>query len=103
MTRKKIQQVALQRSSIYRADFIEEMEFFSVHQLVWLDETGCDKRDHMRKMGYDLRGERPVCRRLLHRGQRISAITAMCTDGVIALDLQEGTLILMVISLFSSY
>ena len=91
LTRKTIQQVALQRCDVYRADYTTEMQYFDVHQLVWLDETGCDKRDHIRRMGYDLRGERPVCKRLLHRGQRISAITAMCTDGVIALDLQAGT------------
>ena len=58
---------------------------------MWLDETGCDKRDHVRKMGYALRGERPVYNRILHRGKRISAVAALCTDGVIALELNEGT------------
>ena len=81
LTRKTIQQVALQRCDVYRVDYTTEMQYFDVHQLVWLDETGCDKRDHIRRMGYDLRGEQPVCKRLLYRGQ----------DGVIALDLQEGT------------
>ena len=69
-----------------------EIEFFKTNQLIWLDETGCDRRDHTRKMGYALRGERPVCKRILHRGQRISAITAMSCDGVIALQLNGGTL-----------
>lgn len=91
LTRKKIQQVALQRSSIYRGDYMAEMQFFNVDQLVWLDETGCDKRDHIRKMGYAMKGERPICKRLLHRGQRISAVAAMCSDGVIALKLEVGT------------
>ncbi len=68
-----------------------EMQFFNIDQIVWLDETGCDKRDHMRKLGYAMRGMRPVCKRLLHRGQRISAVAAMCSEGVIALELGEGT------------
>ena len=27
-----------------------EMDFFDINQIVWLDETGCDKRDYVRKM-----------------------------------------------------
>ena len=41
-----------------------EMSFFNVDQLVWLDETGCDRRD-IRKMGYALNGERPACKHIL--------------------------------------
>ena len=66
--------------------------FFHTDQIVWLDETGCDRRDQIRKYGYSLRGERPVYHRLFHRGSRISAITAMSTDGIIALELFQGTL-----------
>ena len=68
-----------------------EMSLFSVHQLVWIDETGCDKRNFVRKMGYALRGERPVSTIIMNRGKRISALAAMCSDGVIALELGEGT------------
>lgn len=68
-----------------------EMDFFDINQVVWLDETGCDKRDHLRKFGYALRGQRPVYHRMLHRGKRISAVAALCTDGVIALELNDGT------------
>ena len=55
LTRKKIQQIALQRSDEFRADFKVEMDFFNIDQLVWLDKTGCDRRDYVRKMGYAMR------------------------------------------------
>ena len=58
---------------------------------VWVDETGSDRRDQIRKFGYALRGETPVYHRFLLRGVRISAITAMCTEGVIANELTTGT------------
>ena len=45
----------------------------------------------MRKLGYALRGERPVYHRWLHCGQRISAIAALATDGVISVELLKGT------------
>ena len=60
-------------------------------KIVWLNKTGCDKRDHVRKMGYAMKGERPVYKRILHRGQRISAVAARSSDGVIALEMDGGT------------
>ena len=42
LTRKKIRQVALQRSVEQRGKFMAEIQFLDVNQLVWLDETGSD-------------------------------------------------------------
>ena len=91
-TRKKIQQVASQRSSEYRAAFVSEALTFDADKFVWVDETGCDRRDQVRKLGYALRGERPAYHRLLHRGNRISSIAALSTDGVVAIEITKGTL-----------
>ena len=68
-----------------------EMQFFTTDQIVWLDETGSDSWDHVRTMGYAMRGDCPVYHRILHRSQRIQAIAAMCSDGIITFELQEGT------------
>ena len=91
LTRRKIQQIALQRSSQYRGEFMAEVQMYNPEQFVWIDETGCDKRDSIRKYGYAMMGERPVYHRFLHRGQRVSAIAALCTDGVIAVEHSVGT------------
>ena len=66
LTGKKVQQVALQRSIDYRCDFMAEVQMFDAKQFVWVDETGWDRRDKVRKFGYALRGQRPVYHRLLH-------------------------------------
>ena len=58
---------------------------------VFIDETGCNSKDHTRTFGYALRGENAQDVRLLHRGTRISAIAAMCTTGILAVDLISGT------------
>ncbi len=91
LTRKKVQQVALQRSMGYRAEFMAEALSFTVDKFVWVDETGCDRRDQIRRFGYALRGERPVYNRLLHRGQRISAIAALASTGVVTYTCTKGT------------
>ena len=90
-TRKKIQQVAKQRSVEFRGKFFTEVQHYQPEQFVWVDESGCDKRDHIRKFGYALRGEPPVCHRFLHRGQRISMITALSTTGIVANEIIKGT------------
>jgi len=58
---------------------------------VFIDETGCNSKDHTRTFGYTLRVEHARDVRLLHRGTRISAIAAMCTTGILAVDLISGT------------
>ena len=90
-TRKKIVQVAKQRCVEYRARFMIEAFNYRKEMFVFVDETGSDKRDHTRKFGYALKGESPVYHRWLVRGQRISAIAAICCDGLVAYDLTTGT------------
>ena len=68
-----------------------EIQFFGVNQLVWVDETGSDNRDSIRKFGYSLKGKPPVYNRFLHRGERISAICAMSTNGVLEYTFTKGT------------
>ena len=91
LTRKKIQQIALQRSSQIRGEFMGTVLLHRKDQFVWLDETGCDNRHTMRKYGYAIRGETPRCHRLLTRGQRVSAVAALSTEGLLAVELTSGT------------
>jgi hypothetical protein len=79
-SRKKIQHIALQRNLSQRASFIANISCYPKEMLVWVDETGCERRDLLRKYGYSFRGMRAECKRLLVRGRRISAIAAMCWD-----------------------
>ena len=91
LTRKKVQQVALQRSSQYRNAFMSQVLVFQPEMFVWVDESGCDRRDHVRRYGYALRGQRPVYHRFLERGKRVSAICALSMNGVLCVDLTHGT------------
>ena len=49
---------------------------------VWVDETGSDARNYMRKFGFSLRGMRAECHRIILRGERISAVAAISSDGL---------------------
>ena len=73
-SRKKLQQVALQRSAELRSEFLSDCSVYNPEMLVFLDETGCDRRNSLRKSGYSLVGKRAPSTSLLVRGVRYSAI-----------------------------
>ena len=71
--RQKMIITAKQRSDALRADFLMDMTIYKDHSelFVFVDETGTDRRDSMRKFGYGLRGMPPVSQKILFRGQRV--------------------------------
>ena len=64
---------------------------FAKYMFVWVDETGSDLKEMLRRYGYALRGERAVCNCLQVRGQRVSAIAAISTDGFLGADFTTGS------------
>lgn len=82
MTRQMIKHYAIQRSELKRAEFWLEFNYFNPSMIVWIDETGFDKRNSLRKYGYGIRGLPPVSHSLKLRGKRYSAITILSTAGV---------------------
>ena len=90
-TRKKIRHVALQHSTELRALFMAQALSFPREFFVWVDETGSDARNYMRKFGFSLRGIRAECHRILVHGERISAVAAISSDGLTAVKLKKGT------------
>ena len=84
--------VALQRSDALRARFMAEISVYDPSMLVWLDETGCDRRHSTRKYGYSVRGI-PICDQiLLIRGTRYTAIPVISTAGIHDVFIGEGTM-----------
>ena len=59
-----------------------EIAIYDPAMFVWIDETGCDKRNNMRRCGYSVRGIPPHDHRLLIRGTRYSAIPVMSMQGI---------------------
>ena len=77
--------IASQRCCESRGRFIAQALLYKRHQFVWIDETGCDNRNFMR------RGQTLTCTRLLVRGDRISAVSAISSDGLEAAEFKTGT------------
>ena len=58
---------------------------------IFIDETGSDNRNALRKYGYSLRGKTPVNHALLVRGERVSAIACMSSTGLLDVKTITGT------------
>ena len=82
--------VALQRSDLLRSKFRDNISIFTPDMFVFIDETGSDHRDCLRKLGYSLRGKTAKALKLYSWGQHISALAAMSTQGVLECTLVEG-------------
>ena len=85
ITRQKMTLVAKQRNAFLRAALLQDMAIFEGHSdmLIFIDETGADRRNCLRRFGYSIRGKPPISHKLLVRGQRVNAIAAMSTSGIL--------------------
>ena len=84
-TRQKVVMVAKQRSDLLLTEYLLDMQVSHGHpeMLVFVDETGADRRNYPRRFGYSLRGKPAVSKKLLVRSQRVSANAAMSTEGIL--------------------
>ena len=85
ITRQKMVMVAKQQSELLRAEYLLEMKIFLGHPelLIFVDEIGADRRNCLRRFGYSIRGTPATFRKMLVRGQRVSAIAAISITGVL--------------------
>ena len=59
---------------------------------MWVDETGSDAKNHIRKFSYTLRGQTPIYHRFVARGKRISAIASITScKGLVGVELTTGS------------
>lgn len=91
ITTKKIVFIARQRCLEHRAKYMANILIYSVDWLVFLDDTGCDNKDGIRKQGYSFFGESPISFNFLSPGTRTSAIAVLSKDGLICYELFNGT------------
>ena len=82
-SKKKLKLYAIQRDEFIRAQFTVDVSLYTRDMLVFIDETGTDHRDSLRKAGYSLRGKPARAQKLLARGEHISVISAMSVDGIL--------------------
>lgn len=90
-TRKKAQQKATEQSPELRDFYQHKLSQFRSYQLVFVDESGCDKRVGYRRSGWAPLGVTPVQISKFHRGQRYQILPAYTQDGVLISRIFSGS------------
>ena len=90
-TRQRMRYAALQRDEQLRSQFASDVSIYNPDMLIFLDESGSDKRDYLRRHGYSLRGRPPVCHKHLVKAEHISLLTFMSTAGVLDCQVIHGS------------
>ena len=88
---KTIRRRAREQSQDLRDFYLHNLSEFNSYHLVYVDESGCDKRIGFRKRGWSPVGVTPVQVAQFHRDQRYQILPAYTQDGVLLSRIYQGS------------
>ena len=89
-TRQKLRIAATQRDEVLRQQYITEVSIYNSEMLIFLDETGADRRNALQRYGYSMRGKPIVSHQLLVRGDHLSGIAFISVNGLLDVKVVTG-------------
>ena len=90
-SKKLNRRIARQRDAELRNLYLYNISSMTARQLVYIDESGCDKRDGFRRSGWAPLGVAPVQVARFGRGQRYHILPAYTQDGVLLARVFQGS------------
>jgi hypothetical protein len=90
-TKKVIRQVAQQRNKDLRDFYMHQVSEFKSYHLVFVDESGCDKRIGFRRTGWSPLGVTPVQVARFRRDRRYQILPAYSQEGILNSRVFQGT------------
>jgi transposase len=90
-SKKTARRVARERNADLRDLYLHNMSAFHSHHLVYVDESGCDKRIGFRRTGWSPVGVTPVKIAQFQRERRYQILPAYTQDGVILARVFQGS------------
>ena len=91
MTCKHVANEALERNELLCATWQATYADIPADYCVWLDEASVDDRTNQHAMGWAAMGRACVCHAAFVHGQRYSVLPALTCEGMIALNIFEGS------------
>ena len=90
-TKKASRQIAKERNADLRDYYLHNMSSYRSYHLVYVDESGCDKRIGFRRTGWAPLGVAPVQVAQFHRGRRYQILPAYTQDGILLSRVFQGS------------
>ncbi|GES77791.1 hypothetical protein GLOIN_2v1776603 [Rhizophagus clarus] len=91
ITRKKLQKAATERNELLRNAFIASIGHYRIEQLVFMDESLKDECTLTYLYSYSDINSRAVKKVVFVRGKRYTLLPALTEQGIIAVDIMEGS------------
>ena len=91
MSNKNVASAALQRNELLQATWQAEHGDTPAEYCVWIDEASVDDKTNQRERGWSPIGQACVCRETFIQGQRFYVLPALSSEGIVALDIFEGS------------
>jgi len=89
---KKLTRAAIERSATKRAEYMANIGWnYTPEQAVFLDESACNRKTSYRDRAWAIRGRRALRKSFFVRGRRYSILPALSLDGILAVDIIEGS------------
>ena len=66
----QIQKRAVEQNQVLVDEYLQRITRYSAEQLVFVDESACDRRTYIRNRGWAFAGERVTAKRPFSRGKR---------------------------------
>lgn len=90
-TKKATRQIAKERNADLRDYYLNNLSDFESYHLVYVDESGCDKRVGCRRTGWSPLGVAPAQVARFHRDRRYQILPAYTQEGVLFYRVFQGT------------
>ncbi|GAB7336309.1 hypothetical protein MBLNU13_g09053t1 [Cladosporium sp. NU13] len=90
-SKKTIRRRAKEQNADLRDKYSHDLTAFASRHLVYIDESGCDKRVGFRRTGWSPLGVAPVQIEKFHRGDRHHILPAYTQDGILLSRVFQGS------------
>ena len=90
-SKKTAKQRAKERKPDLRDKYVHEISEFHSYQLIFVDESGCDKRAGIRRTGWSPLGITPVQVSKFHHDKRYQILPAYAQDGIVLSRIFQGS------------
>jgi transposase len=87
---KAARQIAKEQNADLQDYYLHRISCYSLYQLVYVDESGCDKRAGFQRTGWSPLGVTPVQISKFHRDQRYQILPAYTQEGVLLSQVFQG-------------
>ena len=87
---QKLEKQAAERDPVLRADWFMRLANWNANQLVFLDESGINKKSGVPKYGYAKKGSRVHYKVTSQKAENFSLLPAMSVNGYIAINVFKG-------------